>query len=124
MVLTFIVAPSASAWTSDINNARKGFESRRWADESYTEVNFRGCNSRSDHSVTIEIGRVINNWPDDYYGKKDFNACFDGGTSTGVEYDLPKDDYYFRVIAIDGERNDLTNLLDVEYVNVDTTLAD
>src|SRR5882757_4282522 len=107
-----------------MTNASIGFESRRWADESYTEVNFKGCNnSHLDNSVGIQIYEDINNWPDNGYGQKTFTKCFDGGTSTGTESGLPPGAYYFEVKSIDGLSSTLFNV-DVSTVNVDTTLAD
>jgi hypothetical protein len=122
----FFFAQSALAnWSSYIKDGDIGFESRRWADESYTEVNFKGCNdSLRDDSVTIEIYEDINNWPDYGYGEKTFTKCFNGGTSTGTESGLPAGSYYFQITAIDGTRDGGVFKVDVSSVNVDTTLAD
>jgi len=124
--LPVLFAPSAWAnWSSYMTDATIGFESRRWADESYTEVNFKGCNnSRLDNSVGIQIYQDINNWPDNGYGEKTFTKCFDGGTSTGTESGLPPGAYYFEVKSIDGISDGTLFNVDVSSVTVDTTLAD
>ncbi|HTF07541.1 MAG TPA: hypothetical protein VK659_05135 [Asanoa sp.] len=122
----FFFAQSALAnWSSHITGADVGFESRRWAEESYTEVNFKGCNnSRQDISVGIEIYEDINNWPDDGYGEKTFTACFNGGTSKGTESGLPAGSYYFQIEAHDGIHYTNLYTVNVSSVSVDTTLAD
>ena len=124
--LPLLFAQSAFAnWSSYIDNADVGFESHRWADESYTEVNFKGCNnSRLDESVGIQIYQDINNWPDDGYGEKTFTKCFDGGTSTGTESGLPPGAYYFKIMSVDGYHDSTLYSVDVSSVSVDTTLAD
>jgi hypothetical protein len=123
--LSILLAPSAWAnWSSFISGADIGFESRRWADESYTEVNFKGCRSEVKESVGIEIFQDINNWPDDGHGEKIFTKCFDGGTSTGTESGLSPGAYYFKITSIDGTYQSHIDWVSVSSVSVDTTLAD
>ncbi|HET6292875.1 MAG TPA: hypothetical protein VK659_05130 [Asanoa sp.] len=123
--LPVLFAPSAWAnWSSYIYGATIGFESRRWADESYTEVNFKGCKSEVNLAVGIEIYQDINNWPDDGYGEKQFTNCFIGKTSTGTESGLPSGAYYFEIKSIDGSYQPSANWVTATSVSVDTTLAD
>ncbi|MFG2782730.1 hypothetical protein ACGFY7_33455 [Streptomyces prunicolor] len=126
--IVLLAAPAAQAnWTSYAQDWLLYKDSRHWDDEEYTEVKFTGCNTIQDSQTSIQIYRVINNWPDTGYGEKDFQKCFEsGGTSTGVEYNLPTASYYFTIECIDGECTviQLNNTLDVKTIQQDTTLAD
>jgi hypothetical protein len=126
IALPFLFAqPALANWSGSLSRVDIDYESRRWADESYTEVNFKGCsNTRQNISVGVEIFEDINNWPDDGYSEKTFTKCFNGGTSTGTESGLPAGSYYFKIKAHDGVRYWNLYTVSVSSVNVDTTLAD
>ncbi|MGW2410126.1 hypothetical protein ACWCXK_37255 [Streptomyces sp. NPDC001739] len=120
-----LAMPSAWAnWSGHISGARLWFESRRWDEESYTELQFKGCDSQSDDEVGVEINEDITAWPDTGYGVKHFENCFDGGTSTGTESGLPKGSYYFRIECIDWECTKQLQNMNVKSVYVDTSQAD
>ncbi|MDX3098722.1 hypothetical protein PV703_24270 [Streptomyces sp. ME01-24h] len=116
-----IVAPDASAnWTSYISSWAKGNESRRWADESYSQLQFTGCfvqNGTQD--VTVAYYRDVALAVDPKYDSKTFTACFGSGTSNGEWTGLPSGDYYFKAMDVGGG-----GLLFVDTVYVDTTQAD
>ncbi|AWK09026.1 hypothetical protein DDQ41_08935 [Streptomyces spongiicola] len=121
-VLAF--APNAYAdWESTIASAGAGFESRRWAEESYTEVQFRGCTIQNsiNKSADVQVWRDISLQPDDKYGRKTYTACFKSSTTySKASWDnLPKGSYYFKI-----ERVGDGGLMWVNKVYVDNTLAD
>ncbi|MGP4109719.1 hypothetical protein ACTWP5_02225 [Streptomyces sp. 4N509B] len=113
-------------WTSYIEGARVGFQSRRWEDNNYSEVIFRGCNSYftpiSDGHTDVELRQDINNLPDRSWGSKNFTACFDGGTSRGEWTGLASGNHFFEIIGINGLGS--LGTLSVDHVTVDTTLGD
>ncbi|MET8538696.1 hypothetical protein ABZV67_45350 [Streptomyces sp. NPDC005065] len=119
--LGLAVAPSASAnWTSYISSWGNGDESRRWADESYSQLQFTGCYvTYGSQDVTVAYYRDIPFSTDAKYDSKTFTACFSGGTSNGEWTGLATGDYYFKATDVGGG-----GLLDVNKVYVDTTLAD
>ncbi|MEU6815796.1 hypothetical protein [Streptomyces sp. NPDC046860] len=119
--LGLIVAPNASAnWTSSISSWGKGNESRRWADESYSQLQFTGCFVQGgSQDVTVAYYRDVPLSVDPKYDSKTFTACFSGGTSNGEWTGLPSGDYYFATTDVGGG-----GLLFVDKVYVDTTQAD
>ncbi|MFJ4922266.1 hypothetical protein [Streptomyces sp. NPDC088725] len=121
--LIIILAPTAYAnWQSSINSAATGFESRRWDDESYTEVRFKGCTQEYASGKWTKVAVWEDNFasPDNNHGTKTFTACFKGkdSVSAGEWTGLPSDNYYFRLQDTDG------GLLNVRVVAQDTTQAD
>ncbi|MFJ2648596.1 hypothetical protein ACIO1C_17905 [Streptomyces sp. NPDC087420] len=120
-----ILAPTAEAnWGSNINSASTGFESRRWSDESFSEVRFKNCFTQTEttKSTDVQIWRDINNLPDKAFDSKTYTACFNGdAVSSGKWNDLPSGEYYFAIDKIGGREG---GLLDVGTVYVDTALAD
>jgi hypothetical protein len=137
------VAPNASAnWSSYISGWSPGHESRRWSDESYTELNFTNCTTgTSGQSTDVRLWRVVDNSPDVGYDTKHFTNCFnyiagaDSGpfTSKGTWSGLPysadsyvdgeyKGGYYFRIEALGGDW--WVCCLDAQKVTQDSTLAD
>lgn len=127
--LILAVTPSAFAnWESEIENARPGFESRRWEDRDYSEVNFIHCStSGSSTSTHIRLWRSRDWQPDPGYDSKRFTECFSWGDgdekSTGEWHDLPGGNYYFSILEVDDDVIDSPSL-DVKTVTVDNTAAD
>ena len=129
--LVLALAPGAEAlvWTSSINDARVGFESRRWDDQSYSQIQFQQCYNAGTggpaKSVGIQIWRDISLQPDDSYDEKHFTACYNGSVSNGEWTDLPASTVkvYFQVMHIGGYTGSSSSL-DVGYLSVDTTQAD
>ena len=125
--LGLINAPSASAnWTSYISSWTDGNESRRWADESYSQVQFTNCFAQ--YGTTDQV--VVKMWQDKplatdpSYGSKTFTNCFKGSgyTSNGEWTGLPSGDFYFETDKI--AQGGSCCLLNVSTVYVDTTQAD
>jgi hypothetical protein len=109
--------------TSYINAATDGFQSRRWADESYTEVQFTGCTAEyGSRKVTVDMREDISNWPDTDYGSATFTNCFNGASyvSDGQWTGLEQGNYFFDLTKV----GDGGGLLDVKTVYQDTTQAD
>lgn len=111
-------------FTSNLDQVLPGFESRRWGDDSYTQIQFTGCRSDTNHSVTIELRRDINNAPDKSYGKKTLTNCFTGAnkTSNAEWNNLPSGLYFFKITDVDNSA--FTDYLSVSKVYQDTTKAD
>lgn len=115
-------------WSSYFYNVSKGQESRRWADEQYSEVMYRNCSGpessggSTPYKTTIQMHRDISAWPDADYDTKTYTECFKGymHQSDGAWHDLPKGDYYFSVNGVWGG----VGKLDVEVIMVDNTAAD
>jgi hypothetical protein len=79
-VTTLALAPTAEAnWSSSITAASVGFESRRWSDELYSQVQFTGCTTDGSKSTDVQIWRDRTALPDLSYDSKTFTACFNGG---------------------------------------------
>ncbi|MEU3689464.1 hypothetical protein [Streptomyces narbonensis] len=105
------------------------FESRHWADNDYTEIQFTGCSvsSGTGTSVTVKLWQAIPFSLDKDMGNKTFTNCFNGATSTSrgewnVHYDNG-DDRYFTIPAINGSGT-IRTTVSVKKVYVDTSLAD
>ncbi|MFB6843888.1 hypothetical protein ACFCXS_03280 [Streptomyces sp. NPDC056373] len=133
-------APGASAnWSSSITAWGPYSESRRWTDESYSEVRFANCYG-SDEAMfwtEVRLKRVVDNAPDVSYDTKTYTNCFNyirgsdshyvsAGAWTGLPYsaavkqgDEYKGGYYF-----DTPHMDETGPLNVQTVYQDTTQAD
>ena len=115
-------------WTSYFFQVSKGQESRRWADEQYSEVIYRNCSgTRSSggsdpYATDIQMHRDISAWPDADYDTGHFTNCFKGYMyqSDGEWHDLPSGNYYFSVEGVYGG----VGQLDVEVIFVDNTAAD
>ncbi|CAL9561988.1 hypothetical protein [Streptomyces sp. Tu 3180] len=124
-VITLALAPLAEAnWSSSITAASVGFESRRWSDELYSQVQFTDCRTDGSKSTDVQMWRDRTALPDLSYDNKTFTACFSGGTSNGEWTDLPAgmNDYYFKIMKIGGST--FGPQLSVSTVTVDTTKAD
>ncbi|WP_381794989.1 hypothetical protein [Streptomyces niveus] len=119
--LGLIVAPNAHAnWSSYIASWGQGEESRRWADESYSQLQFTGCTvEHGSNNVTVAYYRDVPLSTDPKEDSKTFTACFGSGTSNGEWTGLASGDWYFRAESIGGG-----GLLNVTTVSVDTTQAD
>ncbi|MEV5335435.1 hypothetical protein [Streptomyces werraensis] len=124
-VITLALAPLAQAnWSSSITGASVGFESRRWSDELYSQVQFTNCRTDGSKSTDVQMWNDISLQPDESYDNKTFTACFSGGTSNGEWTDLPSGmrNYYFKIMKIGGST--FGPQLSVSTVTVDTTKAD
>ncbi|MFI8005728.1 hypothetical protein [Streptomyces sp. NPDC086010] len=126
-VIGLVLAPSAEAnWSSSISGASVSFESRRWSDEQYSQVQFTGCHTDSGvtKSTDVQMWRDISLQPDDSYDNKTFTACFGSGTSNGEWTDLGTGakNVYFKIMKIGGST--FGPQLSVSSVSVDTTKAD
>ncbi|MCX5343559.1 hypothetical protein [Streptomyces atratus] len=102
-----------------------GFESRRWSDELYSQIQFTGCHTGGvTKSTDVRMWRDISLQPDDPYDSKTFTACFGGGTSNGEWTDLGSGmkNVYFKIEKIAGMT--VGPQLTVNSVSVDTTKAD
>ncbi|MBT2488249.1 hypothetical protein J7E96_06875 [Streptomyces sp. ISL-96] len=124
--LSLINAPSASAnWTSYINDWTDGDESRRWADESYSQVQFTTCDAQNgtEDSVVVKMWKDVSYDYDTSYGSKTFTKCFTAGeTSNGEWTGLPTGNFYFEAAKV--AQGGKCCLLNVDKVYVDTTQAD
>lgn len=126
-VIALVFATSAEAnWSSSITAASVNFESRRWSDELYSQVQFTGCHTDSGvtKSTDVQMWRDISLQPDDSYDNKTFTACFGTGTSNGEWTDLGSGmkNVYFQIMKIGGST--FGPQLSVNSVSVDTTQAD
>lgn len=112
-------------WTSSISGVRanNGWSSRRWSDESYTQIIFKGCTSTHGQSVTIELRRDISGAPDVSYGTHVLTNCFHGKSSSGTWDGLPSGNYFFQIDAVDGSPLS-DDPVSVSTVSQDTTKAD
>ncbi|MEU4257812.1 hypothetical protein AB0E11_06405 [Streptomyces fradiae] len=103
------------------------FESRRWYDEQYSEIRFKGCSvdGAADRSTHVDLQRVRSMQPDTHNIKKYVN-CFKGRDSVtkGEWHGLDKGKYYFRIDRINGEEYTPHLFLFVREVVVDSTQAD
>ncbi|MGA5168891.1 MULTISPECIES: hypothetical protein [Streptomyces] len=130
--LVLALAPGAEAlvWTSSINDGSPGFESRRWSDQSYSQIQFYDCSNRSTtgtpDSVDVQIWRDISLQPDDAYDNKTFTACYGAGASNGEWTDLPATTVtvYFQLMKVGSTTSPGFATVDVGYLSVDTTKAD
>ncbi|WP_432016232.1 hypothetical protein [Streptomyces hydrogenans] len=124
MVATLLLtlAPSAYAnWTSELKEVMVGFESRRWDDVDYTEVIFTGCDQGYATAVDVALWEDVAFNYDNYKGKNHLTGCFISSTSVsyGKWYNLPSNDFYFKIGDITG-----SNQMSARQVDVDTTAAD
>lgn len=121
--MALIATPAFANWTSYITSATDGFQSRRWSDSSYTEVQFTGCTAEyGSKKVTVDMREDISNWPDTDYGSHTFTNCYNGSSSVsdGEWHGLESGNYFFELTKV----GDGGGLLDVNKVYQDTTLAD
>ncbi|GAA3081929.1 hypothetical protein GCM10017562_59110 [Streptomyces roseofulvus] len=105
------------------------FESRHWADNDYTEIQFTGCavSSGTGTSVTVKLWQAIPFSLDKDMGNKTFTNCFNGASYTSrgewnAHYDNG-DNRYFTIPAINGSGT-IRTTVSVSKVYVDTSLAD
>lgn len=104
--------------------APTGFESRRWSDVDYSQVQFTDCIDEDDSAqVTVGLWEDIALAPDPTAGSGTFTNCFNGAgyTSSGVWNNLESGQWYFKLDKV-GKGGD--GLLDVGTVYQDTTEAD
>jgi hypothetical protein len=111
-------------WSSSIGSAGRYFESRRWDDESYSQLWFEGCTIQGGpESTKVAMWEDNAFSPDDKYDTKTFTNCFNGANSRsmGEWHGLEKDNYYFRLEDVGSNGS---GLLWVRKVTVDTSAAD
>ncbi|WP_306188770.1 MULTISPECIES: hypothetical protein [unclassified Streptomyces] len=104
-------------------------ESRHWADNDYTEIQFTGCSlvGASSVSAGVKLWQAIPFSRDKDMGMKTFTNCFKGSSYTSrgewnAHY-TDGDNRYFTIPALDGSIYTKANL-NVSKVYVDTTAAD
>ncbi len=104
-------------------------ESRHWADNDYTQVQFTGCSLDNGPSLSadVKLWQAIPFGRDKDMGSKTFTNCFKGSneTSSGewsAHYD-DGDNRYFTVPKLNGSEFTRAHL-NVKKVYVDTTKAD
>lgn len=133
MASAFVFAFSTGAWanwSSTISSWTDGGgdngKSRYWADESYTEIIFKGCTVQGGSKTTgVELWDFDALSANDFYGEKTFTNCFNGTSyaSRGEYNGLPQEsDYFFQVDNVGGGNS--CCFLWATYAGVDTTLAD
>ncbi|WP_059011230.1 hypothetical protein [Streptomyces specialis] len=116
-------------WSSSMTGVLTGFQSHRWADQSYTELIFEGCTTSTpvyapDQSTEIDMRHDRSFLPDVSYGRKTAYNCFDGANeqSRGEWTGLESGDYFFQIMKINDSESGYR--LSVDYVAVDTTAKD
>jgi hypothetical protein len=117
-------------FTSDLEGWAPGSkESRHWADNDYTEIQWTGCSLSNPPSVSadVKLWQAIPFARDKDMGSKTFTNCFKGSdkTSRGVwdaHYD-EGDNRYFTVPKFNGSEF-TPAVLNVKKVYVDTTKSD
>ncbi|MCG3039460.1 hypothetical protein ACLIYM_22240 [Streptomyces fenghuangensis] len=128
----FALSPGAWAnWSSSISGWTDGGgsngQSRYWADQSYTEIIFKGCSVQGGSKTTgVELWDYDALSSNDFYGEKTFTNCFKGASyaSRGAYNGLPQEsDYFFQLDNVGGGSYACC-LLWASYAGVDTTLAD
>ncbi|MER5771141.1 hypothetical protein [Streptomyces sp. NPDC001985] len=127
-------APPITAlnFESELKSVQAGFESRRWSDEQYSEIQFKTCNAQSGsqdyNSTDVKLWHHKAAAPDESQGSKVFTNCFKGvgKVSRGEWRNVPKGSTYFEIDKIGGytESQSPYAILTVKKVNVDTTAAD
>ncbi|MFD4376468.1 hypothetical protein [Streptomyces sp. NPDC058486] len=98
-----------------------GFESRRWDDESYSQVLFTGCDQGFATSVDVTLWEDVSLNYDNNKGSSTFLNCFTGSDKVSSKSwtGLPANDFYFKLGSLKGE-----NKMWARTVEVDTTAAD
>ncbi|MGC3000677.1 hypothetical protein ACPF8X_20540 [Streptomyces sp. G35A] len=117
-------------FTSELNGWAPGSkESRHWADNDYTEIQFTTCEmiGAAGKSVGVKLWQGIPFSQDKDMGTKTFTNCFTGPgkTSKGewnAHYDNG-DNRYFTIAHLNGSESTRA-VINVEKVYVDTTKAD
>ncbi|MFF8530765.1 hypothetical protein ACN6K9_006105 [Streptomyces sp. SAS_267] len=104
-------------------------ESRHWADNDYTEIQWTGCSFSNPPTISadVKLWQAIPFGRDKDMGSKTFTNCFKGATKTSrgewdVHYD-EGDNRYFTVPKFNGSEF-TPAVLNVKKVHVDTTKAD
>ncbi|MFB7931090.1 MULTISPECIES: hypothetical protein [Streptomyces] len=134
MASAFTLALSSGAWanwsgsiSSWTDGGGSNGKSRYWADESYSEIIFKGCTVQGGSKTTgVELWDYDALSSNDFYGEKTFTNCFKGTSyaSRGEYNGLPQEsDYFFQLDNVGGGSNACC-LLWATYAGVDTTLAD
>lgn len=117
-------------FTSELKGWAPGSkESRHWADNDYTEIQWTGCSLSNPPSVSadVKLWQAIPFGRDKDMGSKTFTNCFKGADKTSrgewsAHYD-DGDNRYFTVPKFNG--SEFTRaVLNVKKVYVDTTNAD
>ena len=122
--LLLVSSTSAYAnWGSRIEGGRPGFTSRNWADKSYIEVTFKGCDMTEPPGVAGESVDIQLYTAGFKMGPpKHLTKCF-GVSSTAIWTGMPESIYRFEIVKINGNSSTMY-AMDVDRVSVDTTQAD
>ncbi|MFD0550768.1 hypothetical protein ACFQ0X_17440 [Streptomyces rectiviolaceus] len=107
---------------------RAGFQSSRWADESYSQILFTNCDANNGatkyYSTDVDLRQDRPLADDISWGDKHYTACFDGNaTSNGQWSGLSHGTYFFQIKKIGGHQN-IDRILGVKKTYVDTSKAD
>ncbi|MGW1711363.1 hypothetical protein ACWCP8_39535 [Streptomyces sp. NPDC002206] len=134
MASAFVLALSSGAsanWSSSFHSWTDGGgsngQSRYWADESYTEIIFKGYSQQNGSDTTgVELWDYDALSSNDYYGQRTFTNCFNGTSyaSRGTFTGLPQESDYFFQLDHAGGGDRACCLVSASYAGVDTTLAD
>ncbi|MEV4871341.1 hypothetical protein [Streptomyces syringium] len=119
-------------FTSELGGVLTGFQSRRWKDESYSQVLFTDCWAGTGspggrkYSTLVDLRHDRSMQPDRSWGTKKFTNCFKGDnkTSNGQWHNLSNGKHFFQINEIGGIGDSLQIKLDVRKVYVDTSKAD
>lgn len=129
-----LAAPAAMAnWTGSLSGWSDGVgESRRWSDTGpYTQIKWQDCEVQGygeKQEATVRVWRDITLQPDVHYGSQTYVKCFNSDTtrSIGEWNNLTSGtySYYFKTPRVGTSGTDNKGLLHVNWVGVDTSLAD
>ncbi|WP_431043441.1 hypothetical protein ACQUSR_17130 [Streptomyces sp. P1-3] len=113
-LLVFIDSPAALAWSSAMQGARPGFESRTWTvKHDGSRASFRECRSHGrgpdQNTVLISMWENVPLLPDHRIGARArLSECFKGGRSS-FGRDIPTGtSVYLRVDQVNGENQEST----------------
>ncbi|MFB7501881.1 hypothetical protein ACFC09_45850 [Streptomyces sp. NPDC056161] len=119
-------------FSSNLEFVAAGFESRRWSDEQYSQIQFTGCWAGTGspdgdvYSTDVKVWHVVDWSPDESQGSKHFTNCFAGSdkVSSGEWHNVPRGDTYFEIDKIGGQSSNPYLRLSAKKVYVDTAAAD
>ncbi|ATM24842.1 hypothetical protein SMD44_p20059 (plasmid) [Streptomyces alboflavus] len=122
----------ARNFSSHLSGVKAGFQSRRWKDESYSQVLFTGCWAGTGspggrhYSTLVDLRHDISGQPDRSWGLKKYTNCFKGDnkTSNGQWSNLSNGNHFFQIKEIGGFDDSPYIQLGVKKVFVDTSKAD
>jgi hypothetical protein len=124
--VTTSVSVQPENFTSDLAGVGEDFQSRRWSDEDYSQVEFTGCSSYFNYDTGVDLREDLTLKPDKDEGTKKYTACFASSksTSSGEWHGLDDGTYFFQIAYVDDGIQYYDDELNVNKVYVDTTKAD